>query len=181
MPVLRTDSPTSMRPTVTPTFQATPIPSMNPTIIPTQLPSTLSPSQVSIGLNSGSVSSQTSGPTTTIASIVVGVVVFLIIIGLIVFCIHKKNRMSPYEIWSTHYSDNKKNKTVLNPSVNEDIHHFYSKGQRPSMSPNPVFTPHLSANPSYRNSQLGGKLGSQRNSIRLSLPNKRLPQQNYAL
>jgi hypothetical protein len=99
-------------------------------------------------------------------------------------CIYLLNRKttkpSPFERWTSHYSD--KNKAPQqNPVVNEDIHHFYTRTPRPSISPNPVFTPHISANPSYRNSQSGGQLGSQRNSLRLSLPNRRQQQHNYAL
>ena len=103
-------------------------------------------------------------------------------IGLVVCCINKKSgKMSPYELWSTHYSEKKANPLSINPKEsNEDIHHFYTRSPRPSINPNPVFTPHISSNPSYRNSQLGGQLGSQRNSLRVSFPN-RSPQHNYAL
>jgi hypothetical protein len=172
----QTRSPTSLRPTTTPT----PAPSVTPsfiTPIPTQLPSTNSPSQATIGLNSGTITNKgsTSASTVMIASVVACIVVILIMIGIVAYCMNKnKAKMSPYDIWTNYYSE-KKVPTQAKPQsiVNEDIHHFYSKNQRASINPNPVFTPHLSANPSYRNSQLGGQLGSQRNSIRISRGNPR--------
>ena len=177
----QTITPTSLQPTTNPT----PAPSLYPSIItpiPSQLPSTNSPSQATIGLNSGTITNKESTPTITIASVIACIVVILIMIGIFAYCMNKnKAKMSPYDIWSNYYSE--KNVPVQAKSqsiVDEDIHYFYNKNQRPSINPNPVFTPHLSANPSYRNSQLGGQLGSQRNSIRMSIPHRKL-QTNYAL
>jgi hypothetical protein len=179
--ISQTITPTSLQPTTNPT----PTPSLTPSIItpiPSQLPSTNPPSQATIGLNSGTITNKESIPTITIASVIACIVVVLTMIGIFAYCMNKnKAKMSPYDIWSNYYS--KKNLLLqAKPQsiVNEDIHHFYNKNQRPSINPNPVFTPHISANPSYRNSQLGGQLGSQRNSIRMSIPNRK-PQTNYAL
>jgi hypothetical protein len=177
----QTRTPTSLRPTTNPT----PTPSETPSfIIPSQLPSTNSPSQATIGLNSGTITNKGSTSTSTvmIASVVACIVIILIMIGIVAYCMNKnKAKMSPYDIWNNYYSEKKvPAQTKPQSIVNEDMHHFYSKNQRTSINPNPVFTPHLSANPSYRNSQLGGQLGSQRNSIRISIPNRK-PQTNYAL
>jgi len=178
MQVKNTIFPTTMRPSAYPTSLPTTnrpyvLSSIN---IPSQIP-TPSPSLDTVGLNSGSVSNQTSSSSTTIiASIVASIVVLLLIILFLSCFLRKKSeKMSPYELWTTHYSSNKS----LEPknSTNEDIHHFYSRNPRPSIHPNPVFTPHLSTNSSYRNSQVTG----QRNSLRMSIPIRKPIQQNYAL
>ena len=89
---------------------------------------------------------------------------------------NRKDKLSPYQIWSAHYSNKAKETEAVHmpnhshTNMNEDIHHFYSKSPRPSINQNTTFTPHLSTKPAYRNSQLGGQLGSQRNSYRDSIP-----------
>jgi hypothetical protein len=89
---------------------------------------------------------------------------------------NKKEKLTPYQIWSAHYSAKTKEAEVVNSpqhsphQMNEDIHHFYNRSPRPSINQHTTFTPHLSSKTAYRNSQLGGQLGSQRNSQRDSIP-----------
>jgi hypothetical protein len=84
--------------------------------------------------------------------------------------------MSPYQIWTTHYSNKNQQMRSINPNViihppinvKEDIHHFYNKSPRPSFNQNTVFTPHVSGRISSRNSQIVSPIGSQKNMQRLS-------------
>ena len=184
LPIPLTNKPTLV-PTLVPTALPTLVPSLVPTLIPTNiviLP-TLSPTNANLdssSINSVSESKNNGVSSGTIAAVIACVVVFIILISVCVYILNRKTtKSSPFERWTSHYS-NKNQQTQQVPVVNDDIHHFYNRTPRPSISPNPVFTPHISANPSYRNSQMGGKLGSQRNSLRVSLP-KRNQQQNYAL
>ena len=85
--------------------------------------------------------------------------------------------MTPYEIWSSHYSNKNKNQQPIQPpaQMNEDIHHFYTKSNnyapspRPSFNQNTVFTPHVSGRTSFRNSQIITPIGPQKNSKKLSI------------
>jgi len=181
--------PVTNQPSLVPTASPTLVPTVSPTLVPTLVPTnilmspTLSPTNANLGsssINSVSESKNNGVSSGTIAAVIACVVVFIILISVCVYLLNRnKTKSSPFERWTSHYS-NKNQQTQQLPVVNDDIHHFYNRTPRPSISPNPVFTPHISANPSYRNSQMGGKLGSQRNSLRVSLP-KRNQQQNYAL
>jgi len=90
----------------------------------------------------------------------------VLIFACIFFANKKKDKLSPYQIWSTHYSNKQKEPEPVYSvnHANEDIHHFYNRSPRPSINQHPVFTPHLSSKIAYRNSQMAGQLGSQRNS-----------------
>jgi hypothetical protein len=104
------------------------------------------------------------------------ILVLLIIFACVLYANNKKDKLTPYQIWSAHYSAKSKDPETVNSShhyphhMNEDIHHFYSRSPRPSINQHTTFTPHLSTKISHRNSQLGGQLGFQRNSQRDSIP-----------
>jgi len=128
--------------------------------MPTQQPSQL-PTTASIGssiTNSGGSGTQTTS-TATISAVVACIIVFLIIIGVCVFLINKRQKeKTPFEIWTTHYSNKAANRptSIQQPIGNEDIHHFYTKSPRLSISPNTAFTPHVSGRiQQHRNSKIG--------------------------
>jgi hypothetical protein len=170
----------SVQPTITPSFRPTP----PPTDIPTQAllsTATLNPTTVS-GVSS--INSASNGQTTS-SSLSIGVVVGCIIVALIVVaaCIFvarksSKEKLSPYQQWTTHYSNRDQQLQNLNQNQNvithapinmkEDIHHFYTKSPRPSFNQNTVFTPHVSGRISSRNSQIVSPIGGQKNVQRLS-------------
>jgi hypothetical protein len=134
--------------------------------------------QAALGIasvNSGSSTSPSSMSNSTIGAVVACIILFLIIIGACVFIIKKSNdKKTPFEIWTSHYSNNQ---PAQQQPIDEDIHHFYHKTPRPStprlsINPNTPFTPHISSKTSFRNSQLGGQLGSQRNSISTKVHNR---------
>ena len=162
-----TKSPT-VRPTASPTLSPTALSTMSPTLSPITI--TNSPTTTGVGasaLNSGSSSSsQSVVSSSTIGAAVGCVIIFLILIAACVFVINKQAKdKTPFQKWTDHYS-------VKRPTqiIDEDIHHFYNKGPRPSTSrlsinANTPFTPHLSSKTAFRNSQMGGHLGSQRNSL----------------
>ena len=173
---VQTISPTTTTPSFRPSFQPT---IDNPTLVPTisLLQTTLFPTQNNIGLSSINTNQYpTSTSSTTIGAIVGSIILLLIFIGICVFMINKnsKDKKSPYEIWSAYYnskSDNNINQTntITTPNnMDNDIHHFYSKSQRPSIYPAPSFTPHISNKSTTRNSTIDKPLGSQRNSQRIS-------------
>jgi hypothetical protein len=151
---------------------------MSPTLSPITI--TNSPTTTGVGasaLNSGSSSSsQSVVSSSTIGAAVGCVIIFLILIAACVFVINKKSKdKTPFQKWTDHYS-------VKRPTqiIDEDIHHFYNKGPRPStprlsINANTPFTPHLSSKTAFRNSQMGGQLGSQRNSLS---PGKKLQLHN---
>ena len=148
-----------------------------PTIAPTKILSTaptFSPTSTGVGASSISSASTSQTGTSTVA-VGVGIgCVFLVIIMMCAFIFfrNKKEKQTPYQIWSAHYSARAKEEETVNSrqNMNEDIHHFYNKTPRPSINQHTTFTPHLSTKTAYRNSQLGGQLGSQRNSQRDSIP-----------
>jgi hypothetical protein len=177
----------TLTPTVQPTTRSPTIgPTASPTLSPTVLPSlapiaiTNSPTTPGVGasvLNSGSSSSsQSAVSSSTIGAAVGCIIIFLMLIAACVFVINKKSKdKTPFQKWTDHYS-------VKRPTqvIDEDIHHFYNKGPRPStprlsINANTPFTPHLSNKTAFRNSQMGGQLGSQRNSLS---PNKRMHPHN---
>ena len=177
----------TLTPTVQPTTRSPTIgPTVSPTLSPTVLPSlapiaiTNSPTTPGVGasaLNSGSSSSsQSAVSSSTIGAAVGCIIIFLIFIAACVFVINKKSKdKTPFQKWTDHYS-------VKRPTqvIDEDIHHFYNKGPRPStprlsINANTPFTPHLSNKTAFRNSQMGGQLGSQRNSLS---PGKKLQVHN---
>lgn len=92
----------------------------------------------------------------------------------------KSQKLTPFEKWTSYYQNSKKSEQPK-LVVNDDIHHFYNRTPRPSIYNEPAFTPHLSGKPAHRNSQLGGQLGSQRNSNRLSLSMRNMRNSNYGL
>ena len=172
----------TQNPTLLPTLQPSPIPSVTPTLTPTILITsapTLTPTATGVGLSSiNSASSSQSSVSSTAIGVGVGciVIVLALIFACVMYATNKKEKLTPYQIWSAHYSARaKEQETVNSPqhsqqNMNEDIHHFYSKSPRPSINQHTTFTPHLSTKTAYRNSQLGGQLGSQRNSQRDSIP-----------
>ena len=132
-----------------------------------------------VGVSSiNSASTSQSGVSNTAIGVGVGciVIVLALIFACVMYANNRKEKLSPYQIWSAHYSNKAKDTEAVHmpphsPSnMNEDIHHFYSKSPRPSINQHTTFTPHLSTKTAYRNSQLGGQLGSQRNSHRDSIP-----------
>jgi hypothetical protein len=141
---------------------------MTPTLSPITI--TNSPTTTGVGasaLSSGSSSSsQSAVSSSTIGAAVGCVIIFIMLIAVCAFVINKKSKdKTPFQKWTDHYS-------VKRPTqvIDEDIHHFYSKSARPSINQHTTFTPHLSTKTAYRNSQLGGQLGSQRNLHRDSIP-----------
>ena len=197
---LRTVTTTVYSPTRTPTLTPNPtqnptfLPSFNPTLSPIASPTftptivitnapTLAPTSTGgVGVSSiNSASSSQSGVSNTAIGVGVGclVIILALIFACVIYANNKKEKLSPYQIWSAHYSNKanvaKETDAVHTPhhsqtNMNEDIHHFYSKSPRLSINQNTTFTPHLSTKTAYRNSQLGGQLGSQRNSYRDSIP-----------
>jgi hypothetical protein len=154
--------PTSVQPTsVQPTRLPSPVPtSQQPTHNPTLSPiSTASPTQFNVGLSSKTAASNNQTSTDNIGIIVGCVSIILLIIGAFMCFMNRKttDKKTPYEIWTTHYKNNKE--IPLQESHNEDIHHFYHKSPRLSINPNTTFTPHISTRPSN-----SIRLGPQRNS-----------------
>jgi hypothetical protein len=173
-----TQNPTLL-PSLNPTLSPTAMPTLTPTILITIAP-TLTPTATGgVGVSSiNSASSSQSSVSTTAIGVGVGciVIVLALIFACVMYANNRKDKLSPYQIWSAHYSNKAKDTDAVHmphhsPSnMNEDIHHFYSKSPRPSINQHTTFTPHLSTKTAYRNSQLGGQLGSQRNSYRDSIP-----------
>jgi hypothetical protein len=173
-----TASPTqqpSVQPTITPSFRPTPL----PTNIPTQALLTLNPTTASGVSSINSASNSQPGVSNVSIGVVVGcIIVALIVVVACIFFARKssKEKKTPYQIWSEHYSNknqpmqNLENNVINHPPIhmNEDIHHFYSKSPRPSFNQNTVFTPHVSGRISSRNSQIVSPIGSQKNVQRLS-------------
>ena len=180
-PIIQIQSPTirptaSMAPTNTPSLTPTVQPSINPTLMPSAFPTqnptailTTSPTQTGVVItstNSKTSSSESKLSTSNIAAIAGCVSVVLIMIGICYYATNRKNnKLSPYEEWTSYYSDKRRNTNAgTNPNEypNTDIHHFYTKQNRLSINPNPIFTPHVSINSqSNRNSNIGTKRNSQ--------------------
>jgi hypothetical protein len=183
---------TSSAPTTAiPSSAPSPQPTLAPTVTPSTILPTLAPSQAFItttfnptaatGLSSiNSASNSQTGVSNVSIGVVAGcIIVAIIVIGACIFVARNssKEKMSPYQIWTTHYSNREKqletqNQNVVNHSpinMKEDIHHFYNKSPRPSINQNTVFTPHVSGRISSRNSQIVSPMGSQRNMQRLSI------------
>jgi len=188
---------TTRTPTITPnpSFNPTLLPSQSPTVLPSLIPTMLITNAPSLapslaptltttggGLSSSSISGASTSQTgTSTVAIGVGIgCIFLVIIMMCAFIFfrNKKEKKTPYQVWSSYYSDKTRNQPTnlvqnleqnLEQNANQDIHHFYNRTPRPSIDQPTVFTPHLSAKTTYRNSQLGGQLGSQRNSHRESI------------
>jgi hypothetical protein len=178
-------SPTQ-RPTTQPSVQPTITPSFRSTLIPTEIPTqasiiTLNPTIANEMSSINRASNSQTGVSSTAIGVGVGCIVLVIIV--IAACIFaarnsSKEKMSPYQIWTTHYSGRDQqlqnlshNQNVINhPPINvkEDIHHFYNKSHRPSFNQNTVFTPHVSGRISSRNSQIVLPIGSQKNVERRS-------------
>jgi hypothetical protein len=176
----------SFRPTFGPTFGPSFLPTFGPTFGPTFNPS-LFPTASSIGSSSiNSASNGQAGVSSTAIGVGVGcIIILLIVVGACIFVSRNgsKEKMSPYQIWTSHYSgQNHQNKNkyendnIINHppvQVKEDIHHFYNKSSKPSFNQNTVFTPHVSGRISSRNSQILSPIGIQKNN-RLSIsPNNR--------
>jgi hypothetical protein len=79
----------------------------------------------------------------------------LIIIGACIFFYKKKKKqnLTPYQIWTNHYSNKKSSK-----NVEEDIHHFYRKDNYPVAPQNPGFSPHISTRLSINSQMIKPKL-----------------------
>jgi hypothetical protein len=168
----------SVQPTITPSFRST----LNPTEIPTQASIiTLNPTIANAVSSINSASNSQTGVSSTAISVGISCVILVIIVIAACIFIARKNskeKMSPYQIWTTHYSGRDQqlqnlshNQNVINhPPINvkEEIHHFYNKSHRPSFNQNTVFTPHVSGRISSRNSQIVLPIGSQKNVERRS-------------
>jgi hypothetical protein len=166
----------SAQPTLAPTLAPSASPSVAPSLQPSMQPS-LTPTNspmAAVGassINRASSSSQSQFSTAAVGATVGCIIVVIIIAGACVFFTRKsKGKMTPYEIWSSHYS-NKNQQSPIQPQtqMNEDIHHFYHKAPRPSINQNTVFTPHVSGRTSFRNSQIVTHVGPQNNFKRPSL------------
>jgi hypothetical protein len=180
--------PTTLLPTVAPSQLPTFVPSFRPTPIPTLTPTeallaavTFNPTNAN-GLSSINSASngQTSNSSLSIGVVTGCVIVVIIVVAACIFVARKgsKEKMSPYQRWTTHYSNrgqemqNQNQNVVTHPPINmredKDIHHFYNKSPRPSINQNTVFTPHVTGRISSRNSQIVSPFGIQKNSQRLS-------------
>jgi len=176
----------SVTPTAAPSFQPSLQPTLQPNFAPTNSPAAaVGASSINSASNGQSVNSST--------AIGVGIGCVILVIILVAACVFftrkSKEKKTPYEIWSSHYS-NKNQQNHIHPqmSVNEDIHHFYNKSSnyipssRPSVNQNTVFTPHVSGRMSFRNSQIVTQMGPQANNKRPSLAiTTRNSQPNYPL
>jgi hypothetical protein len=163
----------SVQPTITPSFRS----NLNPTEIPTRESiTTLNPTTATGVSSISSASNSQTGVSNTTIGVAIGCIV--LVIAACIFAARKssKEKLSPYQIWTRHYSSKNQqtqhlNENVINhPPINvkEDIHHFYNKSHRPSFNQNTVFTPHVSGRISSRNSQIVSPIGSQKNRQRLS-------------
>jgi hypothetical protein len=179
-----TQRPNTAPPTAQPSVQPTIAPSFRSTLNPTEIPTresiiTLNPTIANDVSSINSASNSQTGVSGTAIGVGVGCVILVIIV--IAACIFaarnsSKEKMSPYQIWTTHYSNKNQQMRSINPNViihppinvKEDIHHFYNKSPRPSFNQNTVFTPHVSGRISSRNSQIVSQIGSQKNMQRLS-------------
>jgi hypothetical protein len=158
----------TVAPSAAPSAAPSVVPSLQPSLTPTSSPvSAIGASSISSASNGQSVNSPTA------IGVGIGCIILVIIlVGACVFFTRKsKGKMTPYEIWSSHYSNKNQQSTVQSPSthMNEDIHHFYNKAPRPSINQNTVFTPHVSGRTSFRNSQIVTHIGPQNNYKRPSL------------
>jgi len=156
----------SVQPTITPSFRPTPTPTASPT---QEFITSLTPTTAS-GVSS--INSASNSQTTT-SSMAVGVgvgclILVMIVIGACIFVSRKKK--SPYQIWASHYSNRQSTPLQPRDSMNEDIHHFYNKNQRPPVLQHTVFTPHVSSRQSFRNSQITYPSGPKRLSFNRSPP-----------
>jgi hypothetical protein len=89
-------------------------------------------------------------------------------IGICVFIINRRQKSkTPFEAWAEHYDKNaRRPDTPINNQQNEDIHHFYKKSPRLSISQNTAFTPYVSGRIPQRNSIIGHQTNSpERRSI----------------
>jgi hypothetical protein len=144
-------------------------PNFQPSLTPTNSPAA--------AVGASSINSASNGETATSPTAIgVGIGCIILVIILVAACVFftkkSNSKMTPYEIWSSHYSNkNQPLQTHVQPQshMNEDIHHFYSKNQRPSVNQNTVFTPHVSGRTSFRNSQIVTHIGPQNNFKRPSL------------
>jgi len=167
----------STQPTLAPTVVPSATPSFKPTLQPTAQPSfapTNSPTAAvgASSINSVSTGSQSNFSTAAIGATVGCIILVIILVSACVFFTRKsKGKMTPYEIWSSHYYNKTQQSPIQSPSthMNEDIHHFYHKAARPSINQNTVFTPHVSGRTSFRNSQIVTQMGPQNNYKRPSL------------
>jgi hypothetical protein len=139
-------------------------------------------------INSASNGQSVTSPTAIGVGIGCIILVILVVAACIFFTRKSKEKMTPYEIWSSYYSNkNQPAQTNIQPpsqssNMNEDIHHFYTKAPRPSFNQNTVFTPHVSGRTSFRNSQIVTHIGPQANYKRPSLAiTTRNSQSNYPL
>jgi hypothetical protein len=181
-------------PTSTPSVAPTAAPSFQPSLHPTLQPSFAPTNSPAAAVGASSINSASNGQSVNSSTAIgVGIGCVILVIILVAACVFftrkSKEKKTPYEIWSSHYSNkNKQNHIHPQMSVNEDIHHFYSKNnncapsQRPSINQNSVFTPHVSGRTSFRNSQIITQMGQHVNYKRNSLATTtRNSQPNYPL
>jgi len=182
----------SAQPTLAPSVAPSAAPSLQPSAQPSLTPTT-SPT-AAVGASSiNSVSTGQSVNSSTAIGVGIGCLILVIILAIacVFFAKKSKEKKTPYEIWSSHYSN--KNQPLQNhiqpqTHVNEDIHHFYNKSSnyiptsKPSVNQNSVFTPHVSGRTSFRNSQIVTQMGQHANYKRNSLATTtRNSQPNYPL
>ena len=174
----------SVQPSLLPSVAPSGTPSLQPSLQPSLTPTTSPTAAVGASsINSVSTGQYVNSSTAIGVGIGCVILVILLAISCVFFSKKSKEKKTPYEIWSSHYSN--KNQLLQNniqPQTHEDIHHFYRKSQRPSVNQNSVFTPHVSGRTSFRNSQIVTQLGPQANYKRQSLAlTTRNSQPNYPL
>jgi len=166
----------SAQPTVAPSATPSVVPSLQPSFAPTFQPSLTPTSSPVSAIGASSISSASNGQSVNSPTAIgVGIGCIILVIILVAVCVFftrkSKGKMTPYEIWSSHYHNKNQQSPIQSPStnMNEDIHHFYHKAPRPSINQNTVFTPHVSGRTSFRNSQIVTHIGPQNNYKRPSL------------
>jgi len=166
----------SAEPSVAPSAAPSIVPSLQPSFAPTVQPSLTPTSSPVSAIGASSINSASNGQSVNSPTAIgVGIGCIILVIILVAVCVFftrkSKGKMTPYEIWSSHYYNKTQQSPIQSPSthMNEDIHHFYHKAARPSINQNTVFTPHVSGRTSFRNSQIVTQMGPQNNYKRPSL------------
>jgi FtsZ-interacting cell division protein ZipA len=100
-------------------------------------------------------------PSGTIAAIVGSIVIIILLtIAYLLLTNRQSKTKTPFETWSNHYDSQKPRPSTPIPHINAqtttpDIHHFYNKKPRLSISQNTAFTPYVAEQ----------RRNSQRNSV----------------
>jgi hypothetical protein len=77
-------------------------------------------------------------------------------IGICAYVLIKKSKdnKTPYEIWTSYYSNASKKESEAPSIMENDMHHFYRKNQSYSVRSSPAFIPHISNHVTFRDSML---------------------------